>query len=313
MTILVQTPTATGTEKMETMSPSFKIYPSSAAFMVGPLVKTSKNNSCHRFLWAQAHCGLTKAELRQEIPAEYQALGALDEYRYSAKMVKEGQTFEREVPFKIEFKSAVISGRQDFVLDNGVVIEKKSMTSDSGYKRVFRDGQVESSHMAQLVSYLAFLNKPEGKIVVSYYELSEKFDAYLVVDEKEFIVRTLDSGVLTVDGVEYPHTVRDLARWYATLVGCLSTTSSVPAKPIIPASPYESPCNFCSLKELCQKNLDAASFLQESKDALRTKRTHGPVKIQVLTERRKKNKEKAKVLPAPADKNINNPAKAEKE
>lgn len=262
--------------------------------MVGPLVKTSKNGSCHRFLWAQAHCGLTRAEMQQPFPAEYAALGALDEYRYAAKMVKEGQAFEREVPFKIEFKGAVISGRQDFVLDNGVVIEKKSMTSDSGYKRVFRDGQVESSHMAQLVSYLAFLNKPEGKIVVSYYELSKKFDAYLVVEEKEFTVRTLDSGVLTVDGVEYLHTVRDLARWYATLEGYLSTTSSVPPKPMIPANPYESACSFCPLKEICQRPVEVARFLQESKVALAIKTEPRPVKIQVLTERRKKNKEKAK-------------------
>lgn len=274
-----------------------KIYPSSAAFMVGPIVSTTSNKSCHRFLSAQRASGLSKAELYQSIPAEYAGLGALDEHRYSAKLDKEKVAYQREVPFQVEYNGTVISGRIDFVLDNDVAIEKKSTTSQSVYKRAFEGGIPEPSWVAQAASYLGFCNKKEVRIVASYYELSAEMDAYEVVAERIWVVKSLDGGGLSLDGTQYPHSLKDLARWYATLSQLLSTTSAVPVrieKPAQAGSKYESPCNFCPLKDLCAKGDNTAWELQELREALTAKSSPRGFKVAHNTERRKKNRQAKK-------------------
>lgn len=274
-----------------------KIYPSSSAFMVGPLVSSTSNKSCHRYLSAQVASGLSKAELHQPIPAEYAGLGALDEFRYSAKLDKEKVAYQREVPFQVEFKDSIISGRIDFVLENDVAIEKKSTTSQSVYKRAFEGGIPEPSWVAQAASYLGFCNKKEVRIVATYYELSANFDAYEVVAEREWSVTSLDGIRLTVGQEQYPHSLKDLARWYASLSDVLSKTSSAPVrieKPMQAASKYESPCNFCPLKQMCETKDNLAWDVQELRAALTAKVLPRDFKIMHNTERRKKNRQEKK-------------------
>ncbi len=271
-----------------------RIYPSSSAFMVGPYVKTSSNKSCHRYISAQYHSGLSKADLYQQIPIEYAGLGALDEFRYSAKLDKEKVAYQREVPFKVEYKGAVISGRMDFVLEDGVVVEKKSTTSASVYKRAFEGGIPEASWVAQAASYLGFCKMKEARIVATYYEMSANFDAYEVVAEKVWSVQSLDGTALTVDGTLYPHSLKDLARWYAEISGHLTETSSPMVgieKPMNVASKYESPCNFCPLKKVCEQSNSLAQVMQDVTQALLVKSEPRGFKIAHNTERRKKNRQ----------------------
>lgn len=269
--------------------------------MAGPVVKTSKNSSCLRFIAAQAMSGLSKAELHQDIGAEYAALGALDEFRYSAKLDKEKTVYEREKPFQIDYKGATISGRMDFLLADGTVIEKKSVTSQSVYKRVFEGGQPETAWVAQVASYLAFLKLPQGKIVASYYELSEEFDAYVMVAEKEWTVKCLDDGRIMLGQEAYSHTLRDLARWYAEVERTLSDPWTSNQRPYQPSNSFESACNFCPIRAVCHGNVDLAQVVQEVKDALLVKKEPNKFKIKVNTKRRQANREKkesAKVPPA---------------
>lgn len=278
-----------------------KIYPSSAAFMVGPLVSTEYNSGCHRFQWAQAHSGLSKEELHHEINEESAALGTLNEYRVSVKLKKDKIKFEREVPFKIDYKGTTISGRQDFVLENGEVWETKGTASESVYKQVILGGVPKASHVAQLVSYLSFLNKSKGRIVNSYYELEldGELESFKLVAERIFIVECLDNGVLTVDGTPYSHTIRDLARWYAELEKRLADPWTLPQKPCHNGDKFGSPCFSCPLKKVCEQTTDVVQFLQESTRALLVKPQPKEFNIKVLTARRKKNrqdkKEKANV------------------
>lgn len=265
--------------------------------MAGPLVETKKPSGCLRYQWAQANVGLSKEELRHDIGAEYQALGALDEWRYAAKLEKEGIAFEREVPFKVPYKNCVISGRQDFVLEDGTIIEKKSTTSEHLYKLVFEQGQPDPAHVAQLASYLAFLKKPRGKIVVTYYELSKEFGGFEVIDEKEFIVESLDGVVLTVNTELYPKTVKDLARWYALMQSAISTPDVLPAKPVLGPLKFKNPCSNCPLSTLCESSddlTDVASFLHKSRQAFLEPGTPRKFKIATNTDRRKKNRDKKK-------------------
>jgi CRISPR/Cas system-associated exonuclease Cas4 (RecB family) len=240
---------------------------------------------------------LSKAELHQDIPAEYAGLGALDEFRYSAKLDKEKVAYQREVPFQVEYKGTVISGRMDFVLDNDVAVEKKSTTSQSVYKRAFEGGVPEPSWVAQAASYLGFCNKKGVRIVASYYELSTNMDAYEVVAEREWSVKSLDGAALSLDGKPYSHSLKDLARWYSSVSNILSTSSSATVrieKPMQAGSKYESPCNFCPLKEICAVKDNLAWDVQELRQALTAKPTPRGFKIMHNTERRKKNRQAKK-------------------
>ena len=278
---------------------TIKIYPSSAAFMVGPLVKTDYNSGCHRFQWAQAHSGLSKAELHHEINAESAALGTLNEYRVAVKLKKDKVKFEREVPFKIAYKDAVISGRQDFVLENGEVWETKGTGSDKVYKQSILGGVPQLNHVAQLVSYLAFLKKPKGRIVNTYYELEldGELESYKVVGERIFTVECLDDGCIMLDQRPYPHTIRDLARWYADLEKKLADPWTLPQKPCHNGDKFGSPCFSCPLKKVCEKECDVASFLLQAKEKLLIPPPPKEFNIKILTARRKVNREKKNAKP----------------
>lgn len=289
MTTPVPTPTAPPAVRNEK-----RIYPSSSAFMSGPLVKTTKHSSCLRFIAGQVLSGLTKAELHQDIAAEYAALGALDEFRYSARLKKEGQVFEREKPFQINYKSSTISGRMDFLLEDGTVIEKKSVTSQHVYKRVFEEGQPEIAWVAQVASYLAFLKLPQGKIVASYYELSEELDGYIVIAEREWTVKTLDTGCIMLGQDIYSHTLKDLARWYALAEQVLDNPTVDMQGVYQPPNKYQSACNYCPIKKECQSGTPLAEQKEELRTALLAKPQAKEFKISVATKRRQANKEKKK-------------------
>jgi GxxExxY protein len=265
--------------------------------MVGPLVKTTGHKSCLRFLSAQKHSNLSREELSASIAPEYQAIGHLDEWLYSAKLDKQGIKYEREKPFKIEFKGATISGRMDFVLEDGTIVEKKATTSANVYKRVFEQGIPESSHVAQLVSYLAFLKQPVGKLVVSYYEVAHDMMSYQIVAEKEFTVTTVDDSRIMLGQETYPHSVRDLARWYTLAEQNLSqdlTTGTLSQKPCQPGK-YESPCTFCPLQKVCEESNSGttlAEYIESAIPALLDKADPKPFKIAINTLRRQANRKK---------------------
>lgn len=282
---------------MTTSEPK-RIYPSSAAFMVGSQVKTKSNKSCLRYQWAVAHSGLSKAELHQDIAAEYAGLGALDEFRYSAILDKEKVAYEREKPFKIEYKDCIISGRMDFDRADGIVVEKKSTTSQYMLKDHILTGEPDPGHAAQLVSYLAFLKREEGHLVTSYYEMNEDRNGYEVVAERKWVFKLCAGGDLTLDSTVYTHSVKDLARWYAQMQVVLSDPWTLPPKPMQSAVPYKSPCHYCPLKAVCatQDNLgtDVAVYLESAKVALVLKPEPRGFKIEHNSARRKKNRQDKK-------------------
>lgn len=276
----------------------YKIYPSSAAFMSGPLVETTKNSSCFRYLWAQAHCGAHKYSMKADIAEEYAALGALDEARYAMKLDKQKVPYKREISHVIPFKNCEISFRVDFDFEDNVIGEKKATTSEGLHKTVFKDNEVDANHLAQLVSYLSLLKRETGKLIVTYYEMSEEFDAYIALEEREILVKLSTEGVIFLDGVEYRKNARDLARWYAGLQQCLTETSTVPPAPMPQSVKFKSPCNSCPLSGTCEKYNaqpgDVAQYLLEAKQAFETPRESRPFKIKVNTARRQANREKKK-------------------
>jgi PD-(D/E)XK nuclease superfamily len=272
-----------------------RIYPSSAAFMVGNQVKAKSNSSCLRYQWARQHCGLTKDELHRPIASEYAGLGALDEFRYSTILDKKKIVYEREKPFKIDYKDCVISGRMDFDRADGIVVEKKSTTSLYMMRDHIATGDPDPGHAAQISSYLAFLGRPEGHLVASYYEMDEDRMGFSVIAERTWVFKLSTSNELTVDNVPYAHSIKDLARWYSHMQISLSNPCAVPARPIPSAIPYKSPCNFCPLKELCTRQGDsgteAALYLEQAREAFLVPETPRSFKIEWNSARRKANRE----------------------
>lgn len=297
MTDLVQTMTA---ETSEPTSPTrtFKIYPSSAAFMTGPLSSTSKSSGCFRYLWAQQYCGIPHKEIPRDIPPEHAALGALDEFRYFTKLEKEGVGFVRESRHKVPFKNCEISFRVDGEMADGSILEKKSATSEFVLKEAIEGGQPDANYVAQLVSYLTLLKRTHGRLVISYYELDANYESYLMLAERQFNVEVLDSGVILLDSAEYPKTTKDLARWYAGVQQSLSNPSIVPPEPMQPGLKFKSPCYSCPLKKACEEYKESPAttvqYLQRAKEEFLAPRDPKKFKIKVLTERRKINREKKK-------------------
>lgn len=265
-----------------------KLYPSSAAFMAGPLVDAKYSSSCLRYIWTTTQIGRFPGTNN----AESAAVGTLNEFRHSMKL-PEGT--EREKPFTVEFGGITVSGRMDFVLPDGTVHEIKSTTSDYVKRDVIDGGVVDQGHMAQLVSYLAFGKIKNGAIFVTYYEWDVEKDAATPIADRKFDVQITDTAIF-VDGELYKYGVKDLARWYAEAAKCMTDPDTLPPEPVKNVIPYKNPCHFCPLKSVCESGVSdakefitaAGTLLAEAKPEVR------PFKIKKLTARRLANQERKK-------------------
>jgi hypothetical protein len=260
-----------------------KIYPSSAAFMSGPLVDSKKSNSCHRYMWAVAH---TDAPRQNDVDPAYAGIGALDEARLAAQLTKKRVKFEREVPFKIPFKDVIISGRYDFDIaykDGPVILEKKASTSDYVKKDHLDTGIPDSNHVAQLVMYLLLHKREKGHLHLSYYELSPEQDAYVVAQEKVWLITVSEQGDVLVDGKQFGFNAADLRRWLVGAHDAITIANRIPPEPRLHSIPYKNPCYFCPLKDVCaahkENEKSSKVFLQEADTALRVPRVARPFKI----------------------------------
>lgn len=268
-----------------------KIYPSSSAFMVGAAVVSDSNKSCPKYQAALALTGLRSRDLPQEVAAEYAGLGALNEARIAEKLRRAGTPFEREKPFQIAYKDGLISGRVDFQLLDGSILEIKATTSEYVYKKVFEQGEPKLSWVAQAASYVSLLKAPRCTIIASYYELTEAYDGFQIVAEKEFVV-SVDSGQILVNGVVYPYTEKDLARWYATMYKTSADPFAPAAELQQDTNPYASPCNSCPLREPCKTRKTFSQIEDELRSSLLAPQPIRDFKIRVNTARRAKNRSK---------------------
>ena len=246
----------------------FKVYPSSAAWMPGPVVQTTYYSGCLRYIWAVANAKVPRID---SIDPAAQALGALNEKRLEAQFRRRRLKFETEVPFNQVFRGIDIRGRMDYVVhlkEGDQIGEQKATTSAHVLKDVIQAKQPADSHMAQLVTYLAFSTIKKGWIQVDHYQLSHDFSGFISTSMHKFDVELLDSGVILVDGQEYKYVLKDLARWYSEVEKVLSNPDTIPMKPSMNPIPYKNPCHFCGMRDLCAKPSKeygtAAQFLQDS-------------------------------------------------
>ncbi len=248
-----------------------KISPSSAAFMLGPVVDTSKNGACIRYIWSVAN---TDAPRIDRVAPEYQGLGSLNEARQAAILRSRKAVHELEVPFEIEWGDILIRGRYDAHVDTKgerTLREWKASTSTYVLKDVIEPRQVDLNHLAQLCLYLALHKLSRGEITVSYYQLHLN-KGFQVTAEHTFMVELLTGGVITVDGKEHSKTMKDLQRWMTGVRQALHDPCTVPAEPKQHSIPYKSPCYSCPLKSVCASHkiqaIEAKEFLQAAEQLL---------------------------------------------
>lgn len=270
--------------------PVKKIYPSSAGWMLGPLVAADSNSQCHRYMWAVANGNAPRID---SVAKGYTAIGNLSEERLAATFRRRRLKFIRGSRFKVEFKGAVISGELDFLFETPegpMILEAKASTSSHVLKDVIQGGAPKDAHMAQLTTYLSLQKIPDGQLHYTYYVLSPDQKSFVALAERLFIVKVLDNAI-TVDGQPYKYSVRDLARWIAGAEAALTAVDKIPNEPIRSMIAYKDACHFCPLKETCashkDQNLDPAQFLLKATEALSAPREIR--EFHITTMRKEKN------------------------
>jgi hypothetical protein len=208
-----------------------------------------------------------------DIDPLYEAMGAIDETRYAARLRAAGTQFQREVVIThpIGSTGVNIEGRIDFVLDtpDGVVIvEKKSTISPRRKSAIIVKGDVDPSHLAQVVSYMAVKKVTQGRIVVTFWKWADDIESLIVDGEREFVVHVTPAGDISVDGAPYPSHVRNLQAWFKTCADAMNAADTkLPGRPFIQG--YTNPCQRCPLAPHCDqydRTRNVQEFWMHTKD-----------------------------------------------
>ncbi len=209
--------------------------------MWGTAAVIEYNSSCLRYLLVAS-----KSRPPQIDPA-FMAVGAHHEDWYAAQLGS--RLADRELVIKSEVLPGVeYSGRCDFVDTDGVVHETKGTFSASALSYVINKGKYKTSHLAQLVSYLTQLHKTQGVIAVGFYMVDED-GKYVQRAFREFKVSIQDDGSIYVDNEPSGFTVADqLAHRYQAAQALKNQT--IADRPLN-HNGFNSPCNFCPLKSVC--------------------------------------------------------------
>jgi len=248
-----------------------KLYPSASAFMDAGLVETQYSNGCQRMVLAKSF-GYDEGP----IPSVYMRLGAYDEDQFSEKLVDRGYSCVlEEIPFKftIPDTAATLSGRMDFMVweddavDAPLIIEKKATMSKPTIYAA-RKGRVKINQLAQLVSYLVVHDLPRGILHLNGYKLNKKEGPEFIptferatkkVDEFAFEITFSKNREILVNGVMSGFTVLNYVDYLQSSAQML-TTPYLPKRPGNADGGWNSPCNFCKIKGIC----DSADSNQET-------------------------------------------------
>ncbi len=238
-----------------------KLYPSSAAFVLGDTVVTEYDSGCLRKIL------LTSKGVRGDIPAVYMRVGAVHEDNYAAGManMQDVATFLREVPIKAPvpgYETVMYSGRADFIADHRIAVtgklggklievihETKATISKTTRLKVIRKGLVKTNQLAQLVSYMIQRQTPYGILFVGYYE--ENAEGELVCTEsRRFKIFIDDEGAVYIDGMPSGFTAQDQIAHRIAAARVL-TEDVIGERPDGWNAPYSGPCVRCPHKMTC--------------------------------------------------------------
>lgn len=229
-----------------------KIYPSSAGFLWGTLVKTEYDSACLRSILIRSH------GVRTPIAKTYSKVGEVHEGLHEQELRQDSRVegYERELVIKSEVIDGVFySGRCDFKVEYkgvGTVIHECKSTVGRGTRdSAIRRGKVKINHLAQLSSYLTQLRTTRGKLVYGYYELNE-LDVYEQVERRDYKVQVNDVGALYVDGQPSGYNVADQLAHQLAAAKVLKE-QIIWDRPDNAFASWGSPCNFCPFRRTCDE------------------------------------------------------------
>lgn len=205
-------------------------------------------------------------------------LGFTFERTYEATLQNSGVTFARDVGVVLSLtpKDSVdtleFCGHADFVVNDEVVIETKSVSSENTLKVVkgtrYTPGQPKLAHLLQLCAYMISMDKRKGKVVYGSYTRHTSYDELktlspdevkvrfekIMPDIYEFQVSIDDEGTIRVgDRVVSEFKVQDIVAYWEEL-GRYILEGKLPPRPFPIALKGYDPCHFCKFRPVCDQS-----------------------------------------------------------
>lgn len=238
-----------------------KLYPSSSAFACGDAVFTRYNSGCLRKIL------LNKHGIREELKSTTQQLGADNEEAYEQTLkatLPYPTTYTREEPIKSVLDNSttdpiIFSGRADFVLRNGDVVERVDelkSTQSANKRRELRAGEISPENLAQLVAYMVELETHAGRLLYTFYDLKKN-----IKENYDFSVNIAANGTIELNRCKYEFSVHDYLR-HRELACDVLRRDVIGPRPYGGERPFVGACGFCPFKDRCAK-ADAGCSVSE--------------------------------------------------
>ncbi len=243
-----------------------RLSPSKAGWMVGDKVDCTYPKSCLRYtVWERRY------EKESDIDPLYTAMGAIDEERLTTILTRDKIPFKREVEIDHPIAGSIvkIQGRLDFLIETVEprIIEKKSVISPTRTKSIVINGNIDPSHLAQILTYMAVSKIGKGTIHVTAWSWSQFLDALVATGDREFQIELSPTGEIAVDGKPYPGHIRQIQQWFRSAATAMENAETeLPNRPVFKQG-WQNPCNKCPLKDACAQydvNKNVQMFWQET-------------------------------------------------
>lgn len=242
----------------------FRFYPSSSAFAFGTQVQTEWSSGCVRNIY------LDFKGLKQPFPIRNAEAGASYEAMVEDTLIRAGYNFQREVPVQQTLRDGIVlSGRIDFILEGGKILELKSCNSPSSKTKHLSKGLITTGNLAQVVTYMLSLRQSTGTLRYGEVKVDKKTGVPYIGREVPHHITLWETGRITINGNESVYTVQSLFRHRELVLDAI-------LKDILPDRPYNEskfngPCARCPWNATCT-SLDegrittAAQFVQHAKE-----------------------------------------------
>lgn len=256
-----------------------KIRPSSSGFKRGEMVFTTYNSGCLRYIKAARKAQYTP------IDPIYAEVGLQHEENHEEFLAD--RLTEREFVIKFDLTGDVeYSGRCDFIDSDGAVHETKATLSKSSRDSIVRQGKYNVNHLAQIVSYMIFLELEQGYLVVGYYEKDETKNIFVKQEQRTFNITIGSTGLIFVDGEESEYSIMDYMEHVEAQIDLFKTV--LPPRPYI-KSRFSSPCSLCPMAETCDSvdigEISLSEWMPKSVEAINSQ-VQRPAKYNVVKPKR---------------------------
>lgn len=216
-------------------------------------------NGCFRNIVTREYHGQPLADETQSFTF---AVGTLCETLVADRWKKQGKNAQLDVEVTEPITDTVhLMGHIDAILD-GVIIEEKSIQSQSSFKKIYKGGIYKVENVAQLVQYMLMKEQTEG--ILLYTLMGWYGDKTTIGQQRAFKVNIDDvTGRVLVEGrEETSFDVMDILYHRQQAAECIANKTIYPEAPTTLDPPW-TPCGGCWLQPMCEKweqNKDDTEF-----------------------------------------------------